>query len=153
MCVCVCVTVCVCVCVCVCVSAPVLIVKKFLPLLKMEAKTNASLPIGYSRAAIVNISSILGSIQTTLETYHKGYHYHSTKAALNMMTAMLSMDLRDSGILVAAIHPGWVKTDMGGQDADLEKDTSIEGCWSTISSMTEKSAGQLLNYDGEVIPW
>ena len=70
-----------------------------------------------------------------------------------MMTATMSMDLRDCGILVAAVHPGWVKTDMGGQDADLEKSTSIESCWSVISSMTEKSTGRLLNYDGKVIPW
>ena len=136
-----------------CVSAPVLIVKQFLPLLKKEADINTSLPMGCSRAAIINISSILGSTETTLQTYHKGYHYHATKAALNMMTATMSMDLRDCGILVAAVHPGWVKTDMGGQDADLEKSTSIESCWSVISSMTEKSTGRLLNYDGKVIPW
>ena len=130
-----------------------LIVKQFLPLLKKGAEINASLPMGYSRAAVINISSGMGSIERTLNTHYKGYHYRASKAALNMMTAAMSMELRDCGILVAAINPGWVKTDMGGQDADLEKSASIKSCWSIISSLTDKSTGQLLNYDGTVIPW
>ena len=67
--------------------------------------------------------------------------------------ATMSMELRDCGIFVAAVNPGWVKTDMGGPNADLEISTSVKSCWSVITSLTEKSAGQLLNYDGTVIPW
>ncbi|KAK7098910.1 C-signal-like [Littorina saxatilis] len=136
------------------VTAPVLTVKQFLPLLKRAAANNASLPMSYNRAAVVNVSSSMGSVQRTLEgSAYNGCHYRATKTALNMLTATMSSELKDCGILVAAIHPGWVKTDMGGQQAALDKSTSIENCWSVISSMKETSTGKMLSYDGSVMPW
>ncbi|KAK7474050.1 hypothetical protein BaRGS_00034713, partial [Batillaria attramentaria] len=135
------------------VAAPVLICQKFLPLLKKAAESRSSQLMSCSKAAIINVSSVMSSIDSSLKTRGNSYHYRASKAALNMVTALMSLELKSFGILAAAIHPGWVKTDMGGPGADLDKDVSIRSCWSTITSMSEKSSGLLHNYDGKIIPW
>ncbi|KAK7474056.1 hypothetical protein BaRGS_00034719, partial [Batillaria attramentaria] len=133
-------------------TAPVLICQKFLPLLKKAAESRSSQLMSCSKAAIINVSSVMSSIDSSLKTRGNSYHYRASKAALNMVTALMSVELKSFGILAAAIHPGWVKTDMGGPGADLDKDVSIRSCWSTITSMSEKSSGLLHNYDGKIIP-
>ncbi|PVD36354.1 hypothetical protein C0Q70_03334 [Pomacea canaliculata] len=136
------------------VSAPIIVTQKFLPLLKKAAEDNSSLPLGCSRAAVINISSFLGSITKALQgTGNQDYNYCVSKAALNMATALMSVELRRYGILVAALHPGWVQTDMGGPNAALDKETSIQKCWSVIKNASEKSCGLLLSYDGTIIPF
>ncbi|XP_076468122.1 C-signal-like [Babylonia areolata] len=134
--------------------APVLITQKFLPLLKKAADRNGALPVGCQRAAVVNASASMSSIQTTLtEGRAKVYHYRASKTALNMVTALMALELKESGIVVAAVSPGWVKTDMGGSSAPLEVETSAKHIWSFVTTMTSGSSGLLHNYDGSVLPW
>ncbi|CAH0386013.1 unnamed protein product [Bemisia tabaci] len=99
--------------------APVMVTRAFLPLLKQSAATNASKHddgLSLTRAAVINISSIFGSIKVTgtSKTYGsiRAYGYKESKAALNMSTQMMSSELRAYGILVESIHPGFVQTDM-----------------------------------------
>nr|KAG5687693.1 hypothetical protein BaRGS_005944 [Batillaria attramentaria] len=82
--------------------------------------------MSYSKAAIINVSSLMSSIDSSLKTRGNSYHYRASKAALNMVTALMSVELKSFGILAAAIHPGWVKTDMGGPGADLDKKLLVD---------------------------
>ncbi len=120
--------------------APLLMSEKLLPLLEKS-----------SNAKIVNISSQNGSI--ALRSVGGKYSYAASKAALNMVTKVLSNDLKDKGIITLAIHPGWIKTDMGGSNAPLE----IEEPISQIISLTDKSSlnesGKFLDREGKEVPW
>lgn len=91
------------------------VTRAFLPLLRKSA----------AGARIVNLSSVLGSITLAADTSSfysamKGMAYQTSKAALNMMTVAFANELRGEGIKVNAVHPGWVKTDMGGEGAQME---------------------------------
>ena len=81
------------------------------------------------------------------------YMYRSSKAALNSVGKSLSIDLKDRGIKVAIVHPGWVRTDMGGPNGLIDVETSITGLVKVIDSLTEAKSGQFLAYDGAEIPW
>ena len=75
------------------------------------------------------------------------------QAALNAASKSMSVDLKKDHILVASMHPGWVKTDMGGKNAPLDVETSVSGIFKTIDQLSEKDTGKFLNYDGSEIPW
>lgn len=75
------------------------------------------------------------------------------QAALNAATKSMSIDLKRDEILVASMHPGWVKTNMGGKNAPLDVDTSIEGIFKTIDNLGEKDTGKFFQYDGSELPW
>ena len=81
------------------------------------------------------------------------YPYRSTKAALNMVTRSLSIDLEHLNIGVVSIHPGWVKTDMGGPYAHLTPEESIEGVLKVISEYKNHLNGEFMDYKGEIVPW
>ena len=100
---------------------------------------------------LIYITSKMGSIDD-----NKGggsYVYRSSKTALNSVVKSLSVDLENEGIVVALIHPGWVKTDMGGPNALIERDTSVRGMTEVISNLDITSTGNFYNYDGSIIPW
>ena len=120
--------------------SPILISEKFLPLLKdvIEPK-------------IVNISSMSGSINN--RTRSGGYAYSSSKAALNMMTKTLSNELKEMEITVVAIHPGWIKTDMGGENAPLELESSITSIISVIDSLSIVDTGKFLDWQRNEVQW
>ena len=103
------------------------------------------------RKLIACISSLMGSI--TANTAGRHYLYRSTKAALNAVVKSLSIDLRDRGITVVTMHPGWVKTDMGGADADLEIPESVGGVIGVLDRLRPQDSGKFLNYDGAELPW
>ncbi|XP_035828616.1 uncharacterized oxidoreductase C663.08c-like [Aplysia californica] len=128
--------------------------QKFLPLLEQAAAQNNSQAMSCSKAALVNLSSIKGSLN---ETYKNGrgtfLHYKCSKSAETMATILISRELRGAGILAFALHPGWVRTAMGTKEADLSPEESITGCLQVIGSQGEESAGKLLNYNGDVIPF
>lgn len=65
----------------------------------------------------------------------------------------MSLDLKGDSILVACLHPGWVRTDMGGTKAPLEIDTSVEGIFNTIQNLKETDTGKFFQYDGTELPW
>lgn len=98
--------------------APLMLSKAFIPLLKQASESNKAAPLGVQRAVIVNMSSILGSV--TLNTDGSLYHYRLTKTGLNNATKSLSIDLKKEGIMAVAMHPGWVKTDMGKSRRKLD---------------------------------
>ncbi|KAF7286331.1 hypothetical protein GWI33_006060 [Rhynchophorus ferrugineus] len=130
---------------------PIMLTKALLPTLKQAAAVNESLPLSSAKAAVVNMSSILGSI--ALNTDGGLYPYRCSKAAINMATKSLSVDLKDQGILVTCIHPGWVQTDMGGSKAPLSVDTSCSGIASLVKSLEEKHHGKFFQYDGQELQW
>lgn len=131
--------------------APLMLAKACLPLLKKASHNNNTLELGVSRAAIINISSILGSIHENTEGGF--YPYRSSKAALNAVTRSLCADLKADKILVASIHPGWVKTDLGGANAPLEVDVAVPKLVNTLYALTAKHSGSFIEYDGRVLPW
>jgi NAD(P)-dependent dehydrogenase (short-subunit alcohol dehydrogenase family) len=81
------------------------------------------------------------------------YSYCASKSALNMFSRLLSFDLKNMGIIVLALHPGHVKTDMGGSAAPLFPEESIRGMISVIDSITEADSGKFLDWEGGEIPW
>ncbi|WP_422366231.1 SDR family oxidoreductase [Pelagibius sp.] len=103
------------------------------------------------RKTIVNISSRMGSIAST--GTGGSYAYRSSKAALNMVTKGLSADLGPKGFTVVSFHPGWVQTDMGGEEADIPSDESIVGMRKVIAGLTTEDNGKFFNYDGSEIDW
>jgi len=103
------------------------------------------------RKLIVNISSNMGSIANT--TSGGSYPYRASKAALNMISKTLSVDLAGRGIAVVALHPGWVKTDMGGSGAQIATATSVGGLRQVIDGLTLKDSGRFFDYEGRALPW
>ena len=65
----------------------------------------------------------------------------------------LSVDLKDTGILIMAMHPGWVKTRMGGPNALIDTETCVSTMIQTLQGLTEKDHGSLLRYNNTSIPW
>jgi NAD(P)-dependent dehydrogenase (short-subunit alcohol dehydrogenase family) len=99
---------------------------------------------------IAFMSSRLGSIaQTSGHTLP----YASSKAALNMVVKAFSVLLAPRGIIVLALHPGWVRTDMGGAGAPLEPGESVRGLRRVIEGATSADSGRFLSHDGAGIPW
>lgn len=122
------------------VIGPMLVTQALVPLLERS-----------KGARVVNISSILGSIAAR---EHFGTpSYSISKAALNMATRLLALELAPRGIVVVALHPGWVRTDMGGAKADLAPDESVRGLRQVIAGLGIADAGCFLNWKGESLPW
>jgi NAD(P)-dependent dehydrogenase (short-subunit alcohol dehydrogenase family) len=77
--------------------------------------------------------------------------YRSSKAALNNAMKGLSVALKSDGLTVVAMHPGWVKTDMGGASAPLTPERAVAAMRKTIASLTSGDTGEFINYDGAKI--
>nr|XP_022344163.1 uncharacterized protein LOC111137142 [Crassostrea virginica] len=130
---------------------PLLLTQALMPLLLRAAADSPEEPDSCSKAAIVNISSILGSVG---ENKTGGmYGYRPSKAALNMITKSLHEELKHKGILVTALHPGWARTGIGGPEATLSPEESIRACMSVLSNLSTENSGSLLSYNGETIEW
>ncbi|XP_012160301.1 uncharacterized protein LOC101459999 isoform X2 [Ceratitis capitata] len=130
---------------------PVMLSKACLPLLKQASKSNGKMGMSVKRAAIINMSSILGSIEAN--TDGAMYPYRTSKAALNAATKSLSIDLLKDGILCVCLHPGWVRTDMGGSNAPLDVHTSTTKIIETLFNFNEANNGGFFQYDGKKLPW
>jgi len=102
------------------------------------------------RKIVLNVSSVMGSITDT-----SGGHvaYRSTKAALNMVTKVLAGDLAGDGIIVFSIHPGWVRTDMGGPSAAISPEQSAAGMKKVVESAGAGSSGRFFDWKGDTIAW
>jgi len=100
---------------------------------------------------IANVSSTLGSIART-EAFRTP-SYAISKAALNMATVLLAHALAPHGVLVVALHPGWVRTEMGGKDAQIEPAESVRGLLAVIHALQPAQSGQFLDYLGQPLPW
>jgi NAD(P)-dependent dehydrogenase (short-subunit alcohol dehydrogenase family) len=95
---------------------------------------------------VVNISSGAGSISDKRD--HSYYIYGASKAALNHLTVGLAHELRPEKIIVTAISPGWVRTDMGGSNAELSAEESAEAMAETITNLTMKDSGTFQGRSG-----
>jgi len=136
------------------VSGPIIMAQKFLPLLEQAANLNKQKPIGSDRAALVNISSIMGSQNLALESgMGTSFQYKCSKSAVNMATILMSRELKEDGILVMSLHPGWVKTDMGTDAAPLTPEESVNGCLKVIADLGEENNGRLMDYKGDFLPF
>ncbi|KAI1903941.1 hypothetical protein AGOR_G00000590 [Albula goreensis] len=134
--------------------APLMVTKALLPLLQRAAARGTGM--GIHRAAVHQHHSLLGSIELywgDRASTFKWYPYRTSKAALNMLSRCMAVDLQDEGILCMALHPGWVRTDMGGPQAPLSTEESISSVLSVIGGLTEKDHGGFLHYTGEPLPW
>ncbi|MDE0609160.1 MAG: SDR family oxidoreductase [Anaerolineaceae bacterium] len=100
---------------------------------------------------LVNISSGMGSL--TRKQSGGQYAYCSSKAALNMVTRGLAADLGPSGIIACSLHPGWVRTDMGGMQASLSTKESVRALLRVIDSLTPADNGGYLDPERNTIPW
>ncbi len=103
-----------------------------------------------SKKLIVNVSSRMGSIG---EGGVAAYSYRASKAALNMAMTTIAKDLEGQGVTVIVVHPGWVRTDMGGSSASLSVEESVDGLMHVIDSVSMVDTGSFFNYDGTSIPW
>ena len=99
---------------------------------------------------IVLMSSRLGSMAVggTLNVA-----YRASKAGLNRITQCLAADLAPEGVAVLALHPGWVRTDMGGPGADIGVEESAAGVIRVCETLTLGDTGRFLDYRGEALPW
>jgi NAD(P)-dependent dehydrogenase (short-subunit alcohol dehydrogenase family) len=102
---------------------------------------------------IVNISSKMGSLWWKEKEGGGDYSYCSSKSALNMLTRTLAFDLRSDGIIVVAINPGWVQTDMGGSSADLTPAESVGGMLKVIEGLTEAHTSKFYTWEGREHRW
>ncbi|KAM3828556.1 C-signal-like [Vipera latastei] len=136
------------------VVGPILMVKEFLPLLKKAAGEAAIKEMSCQRAAIINVTSKLASIERGFEVM-KGpmYPYRASKAALNMVTVCFALELKEEGILCTLIHPGWVKTDMGTEQAPVTVQKSVQGILNVLANLSSASNGAFLDWEGKRLPW
>ena len=102
------------------------------------------------RKTIAMMSSRLGSIT---ESSGMTLPYATSKAALNMLVKGLAATLGARGIIVVALSPGWVRTDMGGEQAPLTPEKSVSGLRKVIAGLGRGDSGKFLYYDGTAIPW
>jgi len=98
---------------------------------------------------IAVLSSKMGSISDNQSG--SAYIYRSSKTALNQVIKSLSIDLSPQGIQVIALHPGWVRTEMGGPNGLIDTTESVAGLKSVMTS--EIKTGHFYNYDGSEIAW
>ncbi|MFX0061761.1 MAG: SDR family oxidoreductase [Candidatus Hermodarchaeota archaeon] len=120
--------------------SPLLLIEKFLDLVEKS-----------DTPKIINITSGLGSIGRKTMIFR--YSYCASKSALNMFSKMMSIELKSKGIIVLALHPGHVKTDLGGSYAPLLPQQSISGMIKVIDSLTLEDTGKYLDWQRNEIPW
>ena len=102
------------------------------------------------KKVIAVMSSRLGSIA---ESSGMTLPYATSKAALNMLAKGLAATLAPRGIVVAALSPGWVRTDMGGAGAPLSPQASVGGLRKVIAGLKPSDSGAFYSHDGSAIPW
>ena len=118
------------------VKAPFAITKAFLPKLGNGAK-------------VINFSSQLAA---STWPYGGFYVYVATKAGLTALTRSLAIDLKDRGITLVSVHPGWVQTDMGGPDAEITPDESASGIVALGDRVGLADSGGFFKWNGEPHP-
>lgn len=103
------------------------------------------------RGLIVTISSHMGSIADIGSP--NDYAYRSSKAALNAVMKGLCLEVSSHGVGVLLLHPGWVRTRMGGQDAPLSAEESVTAMRRLVEQFSTAQSGHFYRYDGNEIPW
>jgi NAD(P)-dependent dehydrogenase (short-subunit alcohol dehydrogenase family) len=101
-------------------------------------------------AKVINISSIMGSLARERSD---SIAYRSSKSALNKAMQCLAIELKPKNIGVYLMHPGWVRTDMGGPNADISVEESSAGLFKMISEFGLRESGRFWQYDGQELDW
>jgi len=120
--------------------SPIMVVQKFLTLLKAG-----------NNPKVIMISSESGSISNMQQ--FRGYTYFGSKAALNMFTRCLACDPEAAGVISVTMHPGWVRTDMGGPTAHLSVTESAVGIINLVKRLTPADNGKFFTWEGQEFPW
>lgn len=100
---------------------------------------------------VLNVSTGMGSIADNSSGGSWGYRL--SKAALNMATKNLALELAPAGISCVAVNPGWVQTDMGGKSATMRVEDSAKKLIQIIDGLTPEASGSFLNHDGSPYPF
>jgi len=103
--------------------------------------------LGQARVAEALVDHVAASDQNGL------YAYRSSKAAVNALMKSMAIDLAPRGIIAVPMHPGWVRTDMGGPKAPLSAEESAAGMRRVIAGLTLADSGRFLQWDGQELPW
>ncbi len=99
---------------------------------------------------LVTVSSAMGSMS---QAKSDRVAYRASKAAVNKICQALATDLRAAGICVIAVHPGWVRTDMGGSSADIAAEDSAGGLLRVIENLSMADTGRFFGWDGSPLEW
>ena len=108
-------------------------------------------PLLNDGARIANLSSVMASIASRGE--FRSPSYCASKAAQNMLTVQLAQAVAARGIVVLALHPGWVQTEMGGEHATVPTADAVAGLLRVIDGATLPQSGSFLDWRGEPLPW
>ena len=101
-------------------------------------------------AKVMTVTSQMGA---STWPFGGSYAYVSAKAGVNSVMRAMAIDLKSKGIIVSLIHPGWVKTDMGGAGADITPQDSAAGIHKVIAGLTLATTGTFYKWNGELHPW
>ncbi|MFY7863890.1 SDR family oxidoreductase [Roseateles sp.] len=101
-------------------------------------------------ARLAIMSSCMGS--NSLRSNGQGWLYRASKAAVNSVLKDASLLLQDKAVCIS-VNPGWVRTEMGGEDADIEVYTSVAGMRGVMAALSPADQGSFINYDGERLSW
>ena len=99
---------------------------------------------------LATISSMMGSLSYASSDR---VAYRASKAAANKVIQCLATDFKPLGIAVDSLHPGWVRSDMGGSDADIDVKTSAAGVKAVMDKLSLATTGRFWNYDGSKLDW
>lgn len=122
--------------------------------------TNAISPVRFAetfldrlapRGVLAFMSSILGSVG--LNEAGGWENYRASKAALNTLVRSFEIRHREAGLGVVLMHPGWVRTEMGGEEADLDVATSVTGMADVIEGRFGETGCVYLDYTGKTLDW
>jgi NAD(P)-dependent dehydrogenase (short-subunit alcohol dehydrogenase family) len=119
--------------------APLRVARAFLPHLKLSKQPR-----------ILTISSQMGALSGSSTG---SIAYRTSKAAVNKAMQGLAVDLKSEGVAVAVVHPGWVRTDMGGEQADLSPEESATGIAGVVDKLTIAETGSFFRWNGTIHPW
>lgn len=117
----------------------------------MASRKNSSKSPGISRGAIINISSILGSVSQNVSG--GVWSYRESKAALNQFSRSLAKALSPDNIIVTVLHPGHVRTDMGGPSGKISVEESVTGIYRIMLSLDQNKSDKFYQYDGSELLW
>ncbi|CAL1300184.1 unnamed protein product [Larinioides sclopetarius] len=137
--------------------APVMVLKAMFPLLQQAASYTVGMNVCVSKAAVLNISSFGGSFQYKPNNFGRekllGFSSQISKAALNMAMKNIARTVEGQDILIVNMCPGWVKTDMGRNAAELEVPESVSAMMNTLSLLNQSHHGAFIDRYGETIPY
>lgn len=105
------------------------------------------------KAATPKVMTVTSQMGASTWPFGGSYAYTSAKAGVNRVMKTLALDLKGDNIAVSMIHPGWVKTDMGGPNADITPEESAAGIHRVIASLGMKETGKFFKWNGDSHPW